>query len=135
MKSILTIGITGAVLLSTVPTFAMTHMDGSMSMNHSMMKSENSMSMSMDHNMTKKMLMKKTVSEIATHFGYTWSSDRTKLAGLAGITNYRGTLYQNARIRTFLLGLNTDAVLVGGQIHLPYLHRQIVHLRSFLQEL
>lgn len=116
MKSILTIGITGAILLSTAPTFAMTHMDGSMSMEHTMMKSENSMSMSMDNSMTKKMLMKKTVSEIAAQFGYNWSSDRTKLAGLAGVTNYRGTLYQNARIRTFLLSLNTDAVVVGGQM-------------------
>ncbi len=112
MKSILSIGLAGVILVSAVPTFAMSQMEGSMSMEKKMTMSDSSMTMTMDSNM----MMNKSVSAIAATFGYKWSKDRSKLAKLAGISNYRGTSSQNARIKSYLISLNTDAVLVGGQM-------------------
>ena len=110
MKSILSIGLAGAILLSTVPTFAMSQMEGSMTMEGKMM-ADSSMKMSMEGKM-----MNKSVTQLASSFGYKWTKDRSKLAKLAGISNYRGSASQNSRIKQYLISLNTDAVLVGGQM-------------------
>lgn len=58
----------------------------------------------------------RSVSAVAMHFGYNWKKDRSKLAMLAGIENYRGTIVQNLKIKLFLLSLKSDAVMVGGQL-------------------
>ena len=48
-------------------------------------------------------MTKMSLIEIAKHCGYTWSKDRVKLAKMAGIKNYRGSVKQNAAIRAYLL--------------------------------
>lgn len=62
------------------------------------------------------MISKKSVAEVAMHYGYSWKRDRNKLAVLAGVQNYRGTVMQNMKIKMFLLSLKSDAVMVGGQM-------------------
>ena len=59
---------------------------------------------------------KKSVNEVAKHYGYSWKADRMKLAKLAGVMNYRGTIIQNTKIKAFLLSLKSDAVMVGGNM-------------------
>lgn len=66
--------------------------------------------------MTKMDYSKKSVMAVAVHYGYNWKRDRVALAKLAGVTGYRGTVSQNLRIKAFLLGLKSDAVMVGGQM-------------------
>ena len=61
-------------------------------------------------------MSKKSVADVAMLYGYTWKSDRNKLALLAGVKNYRGTVMQNMKIKMFLLSLKSDAVMVGGQM-------------------
>lgn len=115
MKSIITLGVVGAIVVSGVQGFAMTSPDSSMMMkSDSMMKMEGSMSM--NSSMTKMDYSKQSVMTIATHYGYNWKRDRVALAKLAGVTGYRGTLAQNLRIKAFLLSLKSDAVMVGGQM-------------------
>ena len=58
----------------------------------------------------------RSVANVAMHFGYIWKKDRSKLAMLAGVKDYRGTVGQNLKIKIFLLSLKSDAVMVGGQL-------------------
>ncbi len=114
MKSIITLGVASALLVSGIQGYAMVSMDSSMMMkSDSMMKMEGSMSMRTSMKMD---MSKQSVYTIAAHYGYNWKRDRVKLAALAGVQGYRGTLSQNIRIKSFILGLKSDAVMVGGQM-------------------
>ena len=114
MKSIITLGVASALLVSGIQGYAMVSMDSSMMMkSDSMMKMEGSMSMRTSMKMD---MSKQSVYTIAAHYGYNWKHDRVKLAALAGVQGYRGTLSQNIRIKSFILGLKSDAVMVGGQM-------------------
>ncbi len=83
-------------------------------MNTSMMMKSDSMVKT--NGMIKMDYSKKSVSEVAKHYGYNWKADRMKLAKLAGVMNYRGTVMQNTKIKVFLLSLKSDAVMVGGNM-------------------
>ena len=113
MKNIITLGVASALLISGMQGFAMESMDSSMMMKADVMVKTDSMSM--DHSM-KMDISKQSVFKIASHYGYNWKRDRVALAKLAGVTGYRGTVSQNLRIKAFLLGLKSDAVMVGGQM-------------------
>ncbi len=113
MKSIITLGVASALLVSGIQGYTMVNMDSSMMMKtDAMIKTD---SMSMDKGM-KMYMSKQSVYAIAAHYGYNWKRDRVKLAALAGVQGYRGTLSQNIRIKAFILGLKSDAVMVGGQM-------------------
>ena len=56
----------------------------------------------------------KPVANVASHLGYTWRLDRVKLAKMAGIMNYRGTVSQNLMLKKYLLTVNTEGIMVGG---------------------
>lgn len=114
MKNIITLGVAWVLLIWSVQGFSTT-METSMSMkSDSMMKME--WSMSMEKNAMKMDYSKHSVMMVAKHYGYNWKNDRMKLAKLAGIKNYKGTVSQNISIKTFLLGLKSDAVMVGGEM-------------------
>ena len=76
-----------------------------------MMKSDSSTMMKSDGMMS---MNKKPVATIAMHLGYSWSKDRAKLAKMAGIKSYRGTVSQNLILKNYLLSLNMEGVMVGG---------------------
>lgn len=99
MKKIISLGVASVLLVSGIQTFAMVSMDSSMSMDNSMMMkdSESSMTGSMmmkmnSMNMDKEMIIdwsKKSVIDIAKHYGYNWMKDRAMLAKITGITEYK----------------------------------------------
>ncbi len=116
MNKVLSLGMIGAFALST-SVLGVSAME---------MMSESSMMMKSDSMMMKKeddMMMKtsmhtsmsnKPVASVAAHLGYTWRLDRVKLAKMAGIMNYRGTVSQNLMLKKYLLSVNTEGVMVGG---------------------
>ena len=111
---------TAVIATSLVQVSAMTSSDGTMmdkntdammkkdvlTTDSSMMKHDDMMTGTTvtagDKMMTTDM-SKMSLIEIAKHCGYTWSKDRVKLAKMAGIKNYRGSVKQNAVIRAYLL--------------------------------
>ena len=120
MKKIISLGVIGAMALSTLSVSAMEMMsdssmmmkkeDGMMMKSDTMMKSDGMM---MDHSMS--MGMKNmSVVMVAKSLGYTWKSDRAKLAKMAGIKQYRGTASQNMMLRKYLLSVSMEGVMVGG---------------------
>lgn len=67
--------------------------------------------MKKDTMMTKDSMMmesKMTVSQLAKKHGYNWVRDRKMLAKKAGIENYRGTVAQNSKIKSYLLSMKKD---------------------------
>jgi hypothetical protein len=97
-----------------------------MDKNTSMMKDEKMASESMDKTMMKdtmmkddkmmmssdKMMMKKSTASLANSMGYSWGKDRATLASKAGITGYRGTSKQNLMIRTYLMSMSKDQMMM-----------------------
>ena len=98
MKNRILLGlVAGIVFMGSVS--AMEMMDSGSMMDHPTMMTHDSM-------------MKKptgSVILIAKYYGYTWKTDRAKLATMAGISHYRGTMKQNLIIRAYLLQMNTMA--------------------------
>ncbi|MBP9779246.1 thioredoxin family protein [Candidatus Gracilibacteria bacterium] len=89
--------ITSSILVSGVSAMktmdgGMMHKDTMMTASGTIIKKETMMDMS-----------KMSLQAIVNHHGYNWSKDRKKLAMMAGITNYRGTVKQNLMIRAYLL--------------------------------
>ncbi len=113
MKSIISLGVAGALLVSGIQGFAMTSDSSMMIKSDSMMKTEGSMTST---TMVKTDISRQSLMTVAMHYGYNWKRDRVKLAALAGVNGYRGNVSQNLRIKAFLLGLRSDAVMVGGQM-------------------
>jgi uncharacterized surface protein with fasciclin (FAS1) repeats len=127
MKKIIALGITGGILLSTsvLSTSAadmMMHSDTSM-----MMTTDTIMTSSMDSMKMDTMKMQATTSlsmraqlrngptiTLARYLGYTWKTDRIKLAQMINIPNYRGTVAQNIMIKKYLLSVLDASVMVGG---------------------
>jgi uncharacterized surface protein with fasciclin (FAS1) repeats len=99
-----TLGLIGGItLLSTFSASAMTSNMQVSSMN------------SMKHTSEAKMQMNHwSVANIAQYLGYNWKNDKSRLAGMAGITNYRGTAKQNLMIKKYLLTTAKESVTVGG---------------------
>ena len=122
MKKIISLGMISAMALSTLSVSAMEMMSDSSTMMHTdtMMKSDSMMKsdgMMMDHSMSTSVsvsLKFKPVATVAAHLGYNWKSDRAKLAKMAGIENYRGTVSQNIRLKKYLLSVSMESVMVGG---------------------
>ncbi len=110
----------GAMVTSGAPSLfavmmdsnASMSMDSSMKMDGTMMKSDTSMMMK--GGMMKMDWSKQSVMSIAMHLGYNWKTDRSKLAKMAGVMNYRGSVSQNLKIKSYLLSVAKDAVMVGG---------------------
>ncbi len=115
MISVLLVGLT---LVSGASAMTMT--DGAMT------KDDKMMSGTMDKTMMKdtmmkgdtmmmsddKMMMKKSPAALANSMGYSWGKDRTILAQKAGIVGYRGTVKQNLAIRTYLMGMSKDKMMM-----------------------
>jgi hypothetical protein len=120
----------GLTLVSGVSAMTMTDsgtmmkddkmMSGSMTHSDTMMKKDTMMKDTMK--MDDKMMMKDTMSmksynrmstaALAKAMGYTWRTDRVMLAEKAGITGYKGTLKQNLMIRTYLMGMMKDKMMM-----------------------
>lgn len=108
MKTFSSLLVVSAVILTSgMNSFAMSSSDTSMKvegsmqsdmMNTSMMMKSDSMVKT--NGMIKMDYSKKSVSEVAKHYGYNWKADRMKLAKLAGVMNYRGTVMQNTKVKT-----------------------------------
>jgi hypothetical protein len=115
MIAVLTAGLT---LVSGVSAMTMTD-------SGAMMKDDKMMSGSMTHSdtmmddkmikdtMTMKSYNRMSTAALAKAMGYTWSTDRAMLATKAGITGYRGTLKQNLMIRTYLMGMMKDKMMMA----------------------
>ena len=77
-----------SLLVTAVSAAEMT--DGAMMKKNTMMMSDTAMN-------------RMSVTALAKQMGYTWSRDRVKLATMAGVTGYRGTVKQNLAIRSYLV--------------------------------
>jgi hypothetical protein len=125
MIAVLTAGLT---LVSGVSAMTMTD-SGTMMKDDKMMTHDKMMTGTMDKTMMKdtmmkddKMMMKDTMTmksynrmstaALAKAMGYTWRTDRAMLAEKAGITGYKGTLKQNLMIRTYLMGMMKDKMMM-----------------------
>lgn len=73
-----------------------------MKMEGAMMKSDSAMMMKKG-GMMKMDWSKQSVMSLAVHLGYNWKTDRSKLAKMAGVMNYRGSVSQNLKIKSYLL--------------------------------
>lgn len=109
MKKFASLVLLGAVVTSGAPSlFAMMDsnasmsMDTSMKMEGAMMKSDSAMMMKKG-GMMKMDWSKQSVMSLAVHLGYNWKTDRSKLAKMAGVMNYRGSVSQNLKIKSYLL--------------------------------
>ena len=121
MKKIISLGMISAMALSTLSVSAMEMMSDSsvMMKSDTMMKHDGMMKddKMMDHSMsmsTSVSLKNKPVASVASHLGYSWRADRSKLAKMAGINNYRGTVSQNVILKKYLLSVSMEGVMVGG---------------------
>lgn len=118
MKKIILSSVAALLLASASSASAMDAMmkhDSSMMMKSDamMMKSDTMMKPSVGKMESRMMSM--TTAGLAAKLGYTWKSDRMKLASLAGIKNYRGSASQNIAIKKYLTSLQMSGVMVGGQ--------------------
>lgn len=119
----------GLTLVSGVSAMTMTD-SGTMMKDDKMMTHDKMTSGSMDKTMMKdtmmkddKMMMKDAMTmksynrmstaALAKAMGYTWSKDRAMLAEKAGIVGYRGTKTQNLAIRTYLMGMMKDKMMMA----------------------
>jgi hypothetical protein len=120
MISVLISGLTlvsGVSAMEMMDSGAMMKYDDKMMMSDSMdktmmkdtMMKEDAMMMKDDA----KMMAKKSTAAVATSMGYTWSKDRAKLAEMAGVVGYRGTMKQNLAIRTYLMGMMKDKMMMA----------------------
>ena len=112
----------GLTLVSGVSAMTMTD-SGTMMKDDKMMTHDKMMSGSMDKTMMKDTMMKDTMTmksynrmstaALAKAMGYTWRTDRAMLATKAGVTGYRGTMKQNLMIRTYLMGMMKDKMMMA----------------------
>ena len=99
----------------TMTDDAMMHKDDKMmsgTMDKSMMKDTMMKGDTMMMKDDAKMMAKKSTAALARSMGYTWSKDRVKLAEMAGVVGYRGTIKQNLTIRTYLMGMMKDKMMM-----------------------
>ena len=84
------------------------------SMDKTMMKDTMKMDdkMMMKDSMTMKSYNRMSTAALAKTMGYTWRTDRAMLAEKAGIVGYRGTKTQNLAIRTYLMGMMKDKMMM-----------------------
>ncbi len=112
MKKIVALGVTTLIGLSSLGVSA-AEMGGSMMMNSDMNMSMSSGMMNTSMQMSTKLKPMTTIA-IAKWLGYSWKSDRKMLAQMAGISGYRGTYAQNIKLRTYLVQVASEGVMVGG---------------------
>jgi thiol-disulfide isomerase/thioredoxin len=90
---------TGIILVLVASSLIITSLSAA-EMTDTMMVKKDSM---LTDSSTMKMYDRMSVVAIAKQMGYTWKSDRMKIAKMAGINGYRGTAKQNMMIRNYLL--------------------------------
>jgi hypothetical protein len=104
--------VSGVSAMTMTDSGAMMHDDKMMmsgSMDKTMMKDDKMM----QDTMTMKSYSRMSTAALANAMGYTWRTDRVMLAEKTGITGYKGTMKQNLMIRTYLMGMMKDKMMMA----------------------